>query len=101
MSLWQRTASELSALLERKEASAREVLQAHLDRIDAVDARVKAFAEVLRERALADADASDARRKSGQTRGPLEGVPVSIKECFDVEGRATTLGIPAWRDRIA
>jgi fatty acid amide hydrolase len=101
MTLWRHPATELSSMLARREVSAREVLQAHLGRIDAVDSRIHAFTEVLRDRALADAEASDARRARGEARGPLDGVPVSVKECFDVEGRATTLGIPAWRDRIA
>jgi fatty acid amide hydrolase len=88
-------------MLARGEVSARGVLAAHLDRIDQVDARLRAFTEVLREQAAADADASDDRRARGETRGPLDGVPVSVKECFDMAGRATTLGIPAWRGRIA
>ena len=101
MTLWKHSATALSSMLERREVTSREVLQAHLDRIDAVDSRVHAFTEVLREQALADAAASDARRARGQTRGPLDGLPVSVKECFDVQGRATTLGIPAWRSRVA
>jgi len=88
-------------MLGRREASAHEVLRAHLERIDAVDARIRAFTEVLREQAQADAEASDARRARGEARGPLDGVPVTIKECFDVAGRATTLGIPSWSGRIA
>jgi len=101
MKLWQLSATTISSLLARGEASAAEVLRAHLERIDAVDGRVHAFTEVLREQALADADASDARRRRGEARGPLDGVPVSCKECLDVGGRATTLGLPSWRGRIA
>jgi fatty acid amide hydrolase len=101
MKLWQLSASSLSSLLARGEASAGEVVRAHLDRIDAVDGRVRAFTEVLREQALADADASDARRRRGEARGPLDGLPVTFKECFEVAGRATTLGLPSWRGRIA
>jgi fatty acid amide hydrolase len=101
MALWQQTAASLSSLLARGEVAAREVLDAHLERIEAVDGRVRAFTEVLREQALADAEASDARRRRGEARGPLDGVPVAIKECFDVAGRATTLGLPSWRGRIA
>ncbi len=99
--LWQHTATSIASLLERREASSVEVLRAHLDRISAVDGRVRAFTEVLTESALADAAASDARRARGQARGPLDGLPVSIKECFDVQGRATTLGLPSWSGRIA
>jgi fatty acid amide hydrolase len=101
MKLWQCSAAKISSLLARGEVAAGEVLRAHLDRIDAVDGRIHAFTEVLREQALADAEASDARRRRGESRGPLDGVPVTFKECFDVAGRATTLGLPSWRGRIA
>jgi fatty acid amide hydrolase len=101
MSLWQLSAAALSSMLARGEVGAREVLLAHLDRIAAVDGRVRAFTEVLREQALADADDSDARRRRGEARGPLDGVPLAFKECFDIAGRATTLGLPSWRGRIA
>jgi fatty acid amide hydrolase len=99
--LWQHTATSIASLLQRREATAVQVLQAHLDRIAAVDSRVRAFTEVLAQSALLEAQASDARRAKGEARGPLDGVPVSIKECFDFEGRATTLGIPSWKGRIA
>jgi fatty acid amide hydrolase len=91
----------MSELLERREISSRELVSAHLDRIAQVDGRVRAFTTVFRERALADADRADAERAQGRARGALHGVPVSIKECFDIEGEATTLGIPGWRGRRA
>jgi fatty acid amide hydrolase len=99
--LWQHSATSLASLLDRREVTSVEVLRAHLDRIAAVDGRVRAFTEVLADSARLEAEASDARRAQGQARGPLDGVPVSVKECFDFEGRATTLGIPSWRGRIA
>jgi fatty acid amide hydrolase len=99
--LWQHSATSISSLLGRREATSVEVLRAHLDRISAVDGRVHAFTEVLTQSATSEAEASDARRARGEARGPLDGVPVSVKECFDFEGRATTLGIPSWRGRIA
>jgi fatty acid amide hydrolase len=101
VTLWRESAATLSALLEKRETSARDVLGAHLARVDAVEARIRAFTEVLREQALSDAEASDARRARGEALGPLDGVPVTVKECFDVAGRATTLGIPSWSGRIA
>ncbi len=99
--LWQHPVTSLSSLLDRREATSTEVLRAHLDRISTVDGRVHAFTEVLTESALAEAAASDDRRAKGEGRGPLDGVPVTVKECFDVAGRATTLGIPSWRGRVA
>ncbi len=101
MDLWELPATELARVIGRREASSVDAMRAHLDRIDRLDGRVHAFTEVFREQALADAAASDARRAGGSARGPLDGLPVSIKECFDVKGRATTLGLPAWRERIA
>jgi len=101
MQLWRLPATALSSMLGRGEVSASEVLRAHLGRIEQVDQRIHAFTEVLHDRARADAEASDARRKRGELRGSLDGVPVSIKECYDIEGRATTLGIASWRGRIA
>ena len=88
-------------MMDRREVSACEVLRGHLDRIDAVDVRIRAFTEVLREQAQSDAEASDARRARGEALGPLDGLPVTFKECFDVASRATTLGIPSWAGRIA
>ncbi len=99
--LWQHSATTLSGMLERREVSSREVVDAHLDRIASVDGAVRAFTEVFREGARADADRADAERAKGRSRGPLHGLPVSVKECFDFEGRATTLGIPAFEKRIA
>jgi fatty acid amide hydrolase len=88
-------------MLARGEVSARDVLRAYLDRIDEVDARVRAFTVVLRDQAMADAAAADERRARGQARGPLDGVPVTLKECFDVGGHDTTLGLPSWVGRRA
>lgn len=101
MNPWELPATELARMLGRREASSVEVVRAHLDRIDRLDGRVHAFTEIFREQALADAAASDARRAGGSARGPLDGLPVSVKECFDVRGRPTTLGLPSWRGRMA
>jgi fatty acid amide hydrolase len=66
-----------------------------------VNCRIGAFTESFPEEAIAAADVSDARRARGQALGALDGVPVTLKECFDFAGRATTLGIPSWRERRA
>ncbi|MEA5055754.1 MAG: amidase family protein, partial [Propionicimonas sp.] len=86
------SAWELSEKLTAGEVSAREVTAAHLDRIEAVDGRVKAFLAVDGERALATADAIDARRAGGEKLGPLAGVPVAVKDLFAYQGLPTTAG---------
>lgn len=82
-----KTALELSAMLAEKKISARELMQAQLDRIREIDGKLRAFLSVDEDDALAQADASDARRAAGTTRGPLDGVPVAVKDNIAVNGQ--------------
>lgn len=84
------TAAQLSELLASGEVSSREVTQASLDRIAAVDGEIHAFLEVAGESALAEADAVDAARAAGQELGPLAGVPIAVKDALATKGIATT-----------
>ena len=70
-------AAEQARLIRDGEASAREVVEATLERIRRLDGELRAYRVVFEERALADADQADARRAGGQDR-PLLGVPVAI-----------------------
>jgi aspartyl-tRNA(Asn)/glutamyl-tRNA(Gln) amidotransferase subunit A len=92
MELTRMTAAELSAALERNEVSATEVTRAHLDRIAAVDDRVRAFLHVAANAALEQAKQVDDERKQGTRRGPLAGVPVAVKDVFTTVGMPTTCG---------
>ncbi|MFT3765207.1 MAG: amidase family protein [Minicystis sp.] len=76
--------------------SSREVVEAHLARIEEVDGHLGAITVTLRESALAAADAAD----RGEARGPLHGVPFTVKENLDCLGSATTHGVPALRDAL-
>ena len=89
--LWRRSARELAALLRNKDVSSVEVVQDHLDRIDAVNAPLNAITVVLDD-ALLNAKKADNRAPTG----PLHGVPFTIKENIDVLGTATTSGVPAF-----
>ncbi len=94
------SAADLAARIASGEVSAREVTRAHLDRIDAVDADVRAFLHVDAESALAAADAVDARRAAGEELGPLAGVPLAVKDIFCLTGAPTTAGsriLEGWR----
>jgi aspartyl-tRNA(Asn)/glutamyl-tRNA(Gln) amidotransferase subunit A len=86
------TAAELSAAMAAGEVSAADVTEAHLDRIAAVDDRVKAFLHVAADDARARAREVDARRKAGEPLGPLAGVPVAVKDLFTTVGMPTTCG---------
>jgi len=85
------TIHESAGLLGKREVSSLQLTQAALDRIGAVDGRVRAFLTVTAERALAQADAADARIAAGE-RGPLLGVPVAIKDVLTTQGVTTTCG---------
>ena len=83
------TLSALTAKLAAGEVSAREAMQACLDRIDAVDDRVNAFISLDRDDALGQADAADERLAKGDTHAakPLLGVPISLKDIFCAKGQ--------------
>ncbi len=90
--LCEKPAFELSRLLVAREISAEELTQAHLDRIEEVDGRIHAFTAVLRHEAVAAARRVDEERRRGEARGPLHGLPVTVKESLDLAGHASTLG---------
>jgi len=80
--------ARLRRALAEKDVSAREAAEAYLARIEAA-APLNAYVAVTADRALAMADASDARIARGEA-GPLEGVPLGIKDLFCTEGTAST-----------
>jgi aspartyl-tRNA(Asn)/glutamyl-tRNA(Gln) amidotransferase subunit A len=90
--LVRRSAAELASALASGEVSAVEVTRAHLDRIAEVDDVVHAFLHVDETGALAAAADVDARRASGETLGPLAGVPVAVKDVMATIGMPTTCG---------
>jgi aspartyl-tRNA(Asn)/glutamyl-tRNA(Gln) amidotransferase subunit A len=95
-----KTAAQLSESMAKKEVSAREVTQAHLDQITKVDKAVNAFLYVDTEGALAQADQVDAARAKGENLGPLAGVPLALKDILVQEGIPTTCGskiLEGWR----
>jgi amidase len=98
--LWEMAAWDLAERVRAREVSSREVVLAHLRRIDRVNPTVNAIAVVLEEQALAAADATDQALGRGEAAGPLAGVPMTVKENVDVAGSATTLGIAALRDAV-
>ena len=78
--------------------SARDRLEAVLDRIESGRSGKHVFVKLYPEAARAAADAADARRRAGVSLGPLDGVLVSIKDLFDVAGEPTTAGSTILRD---
>jgi len=83
----------LGLLIRNRSVSSREVTQALLDRIAALDGDLHAYALVLADAARAQADAADSEIAAGGWRGPLHGVPIAVKDLFDIEGVPTRAGM--------
>ena len=88
-------------LLRRRDLSPVELLDAVLDRIAAVDPRLNSFTTLApREEAREAARAAEREIAHGRWRGPLHGVPVSVKDLFDTAGLRTTYGSGMFRDHV-
>jgi aspartyl-tRNA(Asn)/glutamyl-tRNA(Gln) amidotransferase subunit A len=88
--LFFKSITELGALLDDKALSAVELMQAVIARTSAVEGRLQAFNSRDEAEALVQAAASDARRAAGQGRGPLEGIPIGLKDVIAVTGQPLT-----------
>lgn len=98
--LWQWGAGSLAQAIREKKLSSREVIEAHLERIDAVNHKMNAVTMVLEGDALRAASEADRRIAAGDSVGPLHGIPVSIKECIDLVGTPTTHGVVDLKDSV-
>jgi hypothetical protein len=85
------TLSGALAALNEGAISAEELTRAHVAAVEALNPKLNAFITTTSEQALDAARASDARRKRGEA-GPLEGIPLAIKDLFCTEGVRTTAG---------
>jgi amidase len=99
--LWQESASSLANMIRSGATSSREVIEAHLARIDAVNPDVNAVVEVRPDEVRAEADAADAQQKTGGPLGVLHGVPFTIKVNLDVKGYTTNEGCETLRNLSA
>src|SRR4051812_43435307 len=84
--------SQVSDALEAGAVSPEELLAASLSRIHALDGRVHAFLRLTESEARAAAAGSGRRRAAKKPLGPLDGVPVALKDIFCTEGGETTCG---------
>jgi len=99
--LLQRPVAEVRRMLERRELSAVELMQATLARIDALNPTLNAFVAFReREQLLADARAADVRFARGEAR-PLEGIPLGVKDLEDAAGLVTSEGSVPFKDNLA
>jgi amidase len=94
------TANDIAALIRSRQASARDVMAAHLAQIERVNPRVNAIVTLVAERAMADAASADERQARGDTLGIFHGLPVAHKDLVDTAGIRTTRGSPFFRDNV-
>lgn len=86
------SATQIAALIRSKKISAVEVVNLCYQRIDEVNPKINAVVAQCRERALMEAAEADAMLARGKTKGPLHGVPMTIKDSFDTAGVVSTGG---------
>jgi amidase len=94
------SAGSIARAIRNKEASAVEVVEAHLSRIEEVNSRVNAVVQLVADRALAEAREADAALARGEPTGPLHGVPITIKDSHDTEGIISTGGTKGRADFV-
>ena len=93
-------ATEMAAMIRRREVSALEVTRAHLKQIERVNPKVNAIVTLDAEGALTRAKAADAKQAKGEPLGVLHGLPIAHKDLFLTKGILTTMGSPIFKDRI-
>ncbi|KQY09326.1 glutamyl-tRNA(Gln) amidotransferase subunit A [Mycobacterium sp. Root135] len=92
-------ATKLAELIRMREVSPVEVVQAHLDRIDAVNPKINAIVTVA-PGALASAKTAEAAILAGEQLGALHGVPITVKDSIDTAGILTQRGSPIFKGRM-
>jgi amidase len=95
------SATDLAGKIRRKEISAAELLELYLQRVDEFNPDINAVVVDIRDQARQRAREIDTALAKGEDLGPLAGVPMTIKESYNLTGTPTTYGNPEWRDNIA
>jgi amidase len=98
--VWDTDAITLAGMLRSREVSAREVIAAHCERVEAVDAAVNAVVTRCFEQAMAKAAAADQALARGEPPGLLHGLPVAHKDLLDTAGVRTTYGSPLFAEHV-
>src|SRR5205814_10709656 len=89
------SAREIARQIAQGEITSVEAVKSHIERIEQVNPTLNAVVTKRYEAAYAEARQADERRTRGETLGPLHGVPITIKESLDLQGTASTFGLPS------
>ncbi len=93
-------AAELAAMIRRRELASRELLDHLLARVERLDPAINAVVATDVDAAVAHAAAADEEAATGEWWGPLHGLPMTVKDTFDVPGMPTTAGAPTLADNV-
>src|SRR4051794_37793082 len=93
--------SDLSRALQSRTLTASELVERCLTQIAQRDPDINAYITVFADQARADARAVDAEIAAGRYRGPLHGIPISLKDLIDVEGVSTTAASRVRQNHVA
>ena len=92
--------SEVSALIESRELSPVELVEAHLARVEETEPKLNAFITLLADEALEQANAAEREIAAGNYRGALHGIPIGLKDLYYTKGVRTTVGSRILRDFV-
>jgi fatty acid amide hydrolase len=87
------SASDLARAIAERRLTARDAVEAHIARIEAVNPGLNAVVVTRYDEARAEADAADRAQREDRLRGPLHGVPITLKEQFTMAGMPATIGV--------
>jgi amidase len=94
-------ASEAAKAVARGDVTALDLMRATLERVERYNPKVNAIITLLAEEAIEAAEQADELAKTGEELGPLHGVPVTVKDCFEIKGVRTTAGSRAFVNHVS
>lgn len=100
-SIYFKSATELAALMRKKDLSPVELMEETLRRIEAINPNLNAFISLRADEAMDEAKAIAEDLSLGKNAGPLGGIPVGVKDLEDVKGMVTSYGSVPFRNNIA
>lgn len=92
--------AEASARIEAGTLTPTALVEAVFERIDETEPRLNAYVRLMRDTAVAEAQAATLRAAGGQRLGRLDGIPIAVKDLFDTAGVITTGGTGSYRERV-
>lgn len=95
------SARRMARAIRERTVSSEECVKAHIQRIETVNPKLNAIVELTAERALSEAREADKALARGEAKGPLHGVPMTVKDSIDTKGVRTTDGTRGYANRVA